>query len=236
MTLVFLHGFVGAASDFDSVIAHLPTGTATRSLALPGHAPSQRVDPDLDFEAVADRLLDHLHDEKIHLVGYSLGARLALAMCVRHPSRVRRATLIGVNPGLESESERRERLASDEAWAALLETRGLAVFLDEWYRQPVLRIDGARPSRAEHDVHELARALRQLGLARMPSYWQELSALALPIQLVVGALDEKFSSIAERMSLALPNARLTRVPAAGHNVVLDEPRALAASLMLDTSP
>ena len=46
--------------------------------------------------------------DAVHLVGYSMGARLALGILAEHPElwedgTIRGATLIGVNPGLEPE-------------------------------------------------------------------------------------------------------------------------------------
>jgi 2-succinyl-6-hydroxy-2,4-cyclohexadiene-1-carboxylate synthase len=48
--------------------------------------------------------------------------------------------------------------------------------------------------------------------------------------LVAGALDEKFSSIAQKMAARLPNARIEIVRGSGHNVLLERPAAVTALL------
>lgn len=231
MNRVFLHGFVGFVDDFRAL--DLP-GVA---LPLPGHHPSEPVDSAFDFERVADRLLVRARaNERVHLVGYSLGARLALSIAVRHPQSIGRLTLIGVHPGIEDPEERAERSRSDEAWATMLETEGLEAFLRSWHAQPVLATRRPRPDRTHHDPHALAFALRRLGLARMPSYWSRLGSLAVPTELVVGEHDAKFLPLAERARSLIPRAKLVRIADAGHNVLVDHPEALREVLVLNTTP
>jgi 2-succinyl-6-hydroxy-2,4-cyclohexadiene-1-carboxylate synthase len=228
---VFVHGFVGSPDDFRTL--DLP-GVA---LTLPGHHPSEPVEATFDFERVADRLLVRAHaNERIHLVGYSLGARLALSIAIRHPQSVGRLTLIGVHPGLEDPDERTERAKSDEAWANLLETEGLDAFLERWHAQPLLQTRRPRPDRSHHDPHALAFALRRLGLARMPSYWSRLRGLIVPTELVVGEDDTKFGAIAECARALIRLGKLIRIPDAGHNVLVDQPEALREVLVVNTSP
>lgn len=231
MNRVFLHGFVGFVDDFNAL--ELP-GVA---LPLPGHHASEPVDSAFDFERVADRLLVRARaNERIHLVGYSLGARLALSIALRHPQSIGRLTLIGVHAGIEDPEERAERSKADEAWATLLETDGLDVFLERWHAQPVLATRRPRPNRSHHDPHALAFALRRLGLARMPSYWSRLPQLRIPTEVVVGEDDAKFLPLAERASTLIPLAKLIRVRDSGHNVLVDRPEALREVLVLDTTP
>ena len=62
----------------------------------------------------------------------------------------------------------------------------------------------------------LARALRGLGTGALPSLWDRLAELRMPVTLVVGERDEKFQAIAARMAAALPEARVevvARAPA-----------------------
>lgn len=231
MNRVFLHGFVGSVDDFRAL--ELP-GVA---LPLPGHHPSEPVDSAFDFERVADRLLVRARaNERIHLVGYSLGARLALSIAIRHPQSIGRLTLIGVHPGIEDAEQRTARSKSDEDWATLLETEGLDVFLERWHAQPVLATRRPRPDRSHHDPHALAFALRRLSLARMPSYWSRLGELRAPTELVAGEDDAKFLPLAERASALIPKAKLLRIPDAGHNVLVDQPEALRELLVLNTTP
>ncbi len=52
----------------------------------------------------------------------------------------------------------------------------------------------------------------------------------MPVTLVVGERDEKFTAVAERMAAALPSARVEIVPGVGHAVHLEPPERIAAAL------
>ena len=122
--IVLLHGFTGAPDVWDPVTACLGGPTVAETLA--GHH-ADLLEPG-GFADEVLRLRARLAGRApVHLVGYSMGARLALALSLAAPAWVRRLTLIGVNPGLEDDAARAARVAADEAWARLLETEGIAV-------------------------------------------------------------------------------------------------------------
>jgi 2-succinyl-6-hydroxy-2,4-cyclohexadiene-1-carboxylate synthase len=85
----------------------------------------------------------------------------------------------------------------------------------------------AHADRMRNTASGLAAALRGLGTGVMPSLWDRLGELAMPVELVVGERDVKFRAIAERMEAALPDARLHVVAGAGHAVQLEAPEAVA---------
>ena len=126
---------------------------------------------------------------------------------MRHAGLFASATLIGAQPGLESEPERAARRVADERWCRLLEDRGIAAFVDEWESVPLFRTQATlapevlltqRQERLRHDPRELARSLRLTGLGAMPPYWNDLERESpVSTTLMVGSNDEKFSAIAD---------------------------------------
>lgn len=175
------------------------------------------------------------------LVGYSLGARLALGLLLAKPTWFRRCILIGVNPGLPDSAERASRLAEDQARARQLLTHGLEPFLQDWERLPLFASQTQVPAsalsdqalqRREHHATGLAYSLVRTGLGRMPDYWPGLGQIHVPVGLVVGALDGKFRAVAQQMQRAMPSSELTVVTNVGHNVPLEAPQELAALLDL----
>lgn len=231
LVYVLLHGFTGAPDSWETVRLSL-TGPAL-ALALPGHG-----GPDAaTWEQTVDRIAEQV-PPGAHLVGYSLGARVALGLLVRHPGLASRATLIGVNPGL-SNADRPARQAWEEDLARMLERQGLPAFLERWERLPLWtsqqRLPDAvlarqRAIRMVHDPAGLARSLRVAGLGRMPDLRPALSTLDLPVQLVVGGEDARFRALAQDMIARLPHGSLGIVEGVGHNVVLEAPGELAALL------
>src|SRR5437588_865441 len=67
----------------------------------------------------------------------------------------------------------------------------------------------------------LARALRGLGTGALPSLWDRLGKLTVPVTLVVGERDQKFRQIAQLMAPAIAKSEVMVVPGAGHAVHLE---------------
>jgi 2-succinyl-6-hydroxy-2,4-cyclohexadiene-1-carboxylate synthase len=220
--LLLLHGFTQTGASWAGV-----------RRALPGRY--RAVAPDLGagpWEAELDRLEALLTAASV-LAGYSMGGRLALALALRRPERVRRLVLVSASPGLADDAERAARRAADAALADRIEAIGTEAFAREWAAQPLFagqpeavnalaHEDRLRRSAAEH-----AAQLRGLGTGVMPPLWDRLGELPMPVALVVGERDAKFRAIAERMRSRLPRASLAVVPGAGHAAHLEVPEAVA---------
>lgn len=245
--LVLLHGFTGSPRTFDEVVAALPGRAALRPL-LAGHGDAPFPASVATFGDEVRRLAALIRawtEEPVHLVGYSLGGRLALALALDHPDRVERLTVIGAHPGLTGSAARAGRRAQDASWVQLLMAGDLTRFVDAWERQPILtspaplspaRREAQRRERLGHDPRGLARALQVLGLAEMPDLLPRLTRSRIPLDLVVGELDADFLGHAGRILQARPDARLHRVSGAGHNVPRESPLALARILSKDHRP
>lgn len=196
--------------------------------ALAGHGGPQ---PRQTFDEALDDLEAQLAESPIDLVGYSFGARLGLGLIIRFPTLIRRATLVGVNPGLEDD-ERQPRFARDEQWAKLIET-DFAAFLEAWSKQPIFSSqsqevrEAKKEIRAAHDPSLLAAAMRQSSLGRMPNYWPKLSGISVPIQLITGALDTKFTDMARRIVEQTGCATHHAVPGVGHDVPAEASEVLS---------
>lgn len=241
--LVLLHGFTGGPESFDPVLRCLPPSVHRLPCfrpALVGHRGAERVRSE-SFESEVDRIAREIRGRGLsgaYLCGYSLGARVGLGLLARHRSLLRGATLVGVHSGLGSPELRRERSLADAKWCAEL-SRGLRGFLARWEAQPLfssqLRLPEAvlsqqRQLRLSQSAADLSRCLRVMGLARMPDYRSALCHARLPITLVTGALDHKFTRLANDLTRGGRQLFHWQVRDAGHNVVLEAPDALAGVL------
>lgn len=228
--LFLLHGFTGAPSSFDG-LAPLASKLPLIAPPLVGHGrPAAGAEVE-EFTGELDRLRA-LAPPRSLLVGYSLGARLGLGLLLREPARFTGAVLIGANPGLRTEAERHARRVRDSELAERLEARGLAAFVDEWEAEPLFASQSLLPRqvraaerarRLSHTAGGLARSLRATGLAGMPNYWEHLPRIQCPVEVLAGALDERFAELATAMARELPRGRATVVPGAGHNLLLERP-------------
>jgi pimeloyl-ACP methyl ester carboxylesterase len=97
--LVLLHGLFTSSHLWAGVVACLPLGHRTVILDHLGHGRSDPPPPDaaLGIAGHADRtlaLLDALGVRRACLVGHGLGAEVAQAIAIAHPTRVTRLALI----------------------------------------------------------------------------------------------------------------------------------------------
>jgi len=239
--LLMLHGFMGSTADWsDDITAPLiSAGLQLLLIDLPGHGKTvTESDNDYSFQNCAAGLLcllDDLHLESAHLLGYSMGGRLALYMAVRYPDRFDRVVLESASPGLKTESERKARIEQDAALAASMTSQPFERFLRAWYKQPLFSSVSTRPDvlneiiarRLANNPESLGRSLRGMGTGAQPSLWEELSALSSPLLLLVGKKDAKFTLIGREMADLCPAASLKIVGDAGHNVHLERPHEFA---------
>lgn len=236
-SLLLLHGFTGSG---ESWAAHLPDLTRqfrVLTVDLLGHGQTDApVDPARYAmpQAAEDlaRLLAAVTGEGVHLLGYSMGGRLALYMALAYPELVRSLWLESASPGLATEEERQARIRQDEALAQRIEAEGMQAFVDYWEGIPLFASQASLPGTVRDRLRRqrltnravgLANSLRGMGTGSQPNLWPRLGKLTLPVHLLAGALDAKFVAINRQMAAAIPHATLTIAPAAGHTVHLERP-------------
>ncbi|MFZ0042162.1 MAG: 2-succinyl-6-hydroxy-2,4-cyclohexadiene-1-carboxylate synthase [Solirubrobacteraceae bacterium] len=230
--LVLLHGFTHTGASWEGVTSAL--GERYRAIApdIRGHGRAADRIP-VTLEAVTEDVAQ-LAPVRFTLAGYSMGGRLALhvALALGRP-RVQRLVLIGASPGLGEPRERQARREADERLATELEGLSIEAFVERWSQTPVLagqppalkaRIDA---DRLRNSTAGLALALRGLGTGALPSLWGKLRALEMPVVLVAGERDEKFTRLAEQMAAQIGGAEVVIVPGAGHAVHLEAPARVA---------
>lgn len=64
-----------------------------------------------NFDDSIDVLLDTFKEEKVNILGFSLGGYIASYFAVKHPSRVNKLFLVAATPGASSEAEIQRRKA-----------------------------------------------------------------------------------------------------------------------------
>lgn len=95
--LIVLHGGVGAHEMFGPNLQALAAGRRVIAVHLQGHGRTADIARPLRYELMADdiaALLAHLGIPTADLLGYSLGAGVALQTAMRHPAMVRKLVAI----------------------------------------------------------------------------------------------------------------------------------------------
>ena len=211
MRLVLVHGFTQTGESWQPIVDRL--------------AEHEVVAPDVP---VADALWStaELLAEQCGAgawIGYSMGGRLALHVALVRPELVERLVLVGATGGIDDEDERAARRTADEELARSIESGGVEPFLARWLAQPLFAgLSEAGPRQLERAV--LTASLRRLGTGTQEPLWDRLSALTMPVLVVAGQRDEKFTALGQRLVDTIgDNATLALVPDAGHACHLEEP-------------
>ena len=238
---MLLHGFTGYGGGW-ATQAEAFSAAGYRVLApdLLGHGRSPAPPSHGRYEmgrAAADLslLLKSVIDEPTHLLGYSLGGRLALYFALTFPAQVRTLTLESASPGLATTAERDRRREHDNALADEIERDGIDAFVKFWESLPMWESQRKRlTSKQRQQLREqrlrnrptgLANSLRGIGTGVQPNLRPRLPSLAVPTLLLAGADDPNYVDVNSEMAQLIPNARLAVLPHAGHNLHLERPSA-----------
>jgi 2-succinyl-6-hydroxy-2,4-cyclohexadiene-1-carboxylate synthase len=224
--IVLVHGFTQTGRCWGREASDLATDHEVIRVDAPGHGRSADI---LAGLRTGGRLIADQGGEATYL-GYSMGARFCLHIALSNPELVRGLVLVSGTAGIEDPEERAQRRDQDERTAARIKAEGLEAFLDAWLAQPLfagLSDDKAfRDERLENTVTGLMSSLHQAGTGSQDPSWHRLSGLTMPVLVIAGGRDEKFTALARRMADEIgANATLALIPDAGHAVHLEQPDA-----------
>ena len=132
------------------------------------------------------------------------------------------------------------------AWAARVRGEGVSAFMDWWAGLPLFESqqhlpaelrERLRAGRLANDKESLALSFERAGAHAMPSQGEsiralcELAAKGIPVSYLAGELDAKYCKVLADLRAESQGAVSCRiVPAAGHNIHLEQPRAFGAIL------
>jgi len=194
--VVLVHGWGGSfaatwqRSGFTELLADMGRQVIGVDLLGHGEAPKPH-DPDA-YHDLGTRVLEHLPDEPVDAVGFSLGAMTLLRVATQHPPRFRRLVLAGIGENvLRSDDGSGERIAAAvEGHAADTDTH--AHVFAQYAHQP------------GNDPVALAAIMRR---PRQPLTATELAGATCTTLVVIG--DKDFAGPGDPLVAALPNASLT---------------------------
>jgi pimeloyl-ACP methyl ester carboxylesterase len=225
--LLLTHGYSSTSAMWQAQIEALSKHHKLVLWDMRGHGRSDYPsDPSAYSEAltVADMaaLLDAIGAPSAIVGGLSLGGYMSLAFYRTHPDRVRALLIVDTGPGFKKDDAR-------EVWNKRAHDTG-----DRFDREGLAALKSASRERAmvtHRDATGLARAARGMLTQRDARVIESLPDIKVPSLVVVGADDPPFLAASDYMAAKIPGAKKVVVPAAGHAVNIDQPRAFIEAVL-----
>jgi pimeloyl-ACP methyl ester carboxylesterase len=167
-------------------------------------------------------ILDTVGSKRAVIGGLSLGGYMSLAFMRAYPQRVRALLIIDTGPGFKKDDAREAWNARALATADRLEREGLDV-LKAATRE--------RASASHRNASGLALAARGMLTQRDAKVIELLPDITVPSLIVVGADDTPFLAASDYMAAKIPGAQKVVIPAAGHAVNIDQPKAFVDAVV-----
>jgi 2-succinyl-6-hydroxy-2,4-cyclohexadiene-1-carboxylate synthase len=233
--LVMAHGFTQTGRVWAGMDEDLARDHQVVTVDMPGHGGSA----DVRSTLVDGALRLGATGGPAAYLGYSMGARFCLHLALARPQLVESLVLISGTAGIDDTDERLDRCRSDGAMADRLDpttadrdAESVAEFLRAWMANPMFAgigpdADGLA-ERLTNTGPGLASSLRRAGTGMQLPLWEKLGRLTMPVLVVCGEHDEKFTALGRRMAGAIgPTATVAIVAGAGHAPHLHSPAEVA---------
>lgn len=251
--VVFLHGLFGQGKNFQSIARGLEPDARSLLVDLPNHGASPWTDT-VDYAAMADavaatvraRLADDdvpgdvAHASRVHVVGHSMGGKVAMQLALRHPELVDHLVVVDISPAGGDGTGEFEHLLGALATLDLsrLESRSqadaeLTPLIDSptvrgFLLQNLQRADGGWRWRANLDL--LRASLDVIGGFPEPEPGARFDG---PVLWVAGARSDYVRpEHDERMRALFPRTRQLTVKGAGHWVHSEQPQVFTEAVRL----
>ncbi|WP_314063221.1 2-succinyl-6-hydroxy-2,4-cyclohexadiene-1-carboxylate synthase [uncultured Vagococcus sp.] len=243
-TLLCLHGFTGTSETFRQIAEEIPEYNLL-AIDLIGHGQTESLVHPYRYQLTSliqdlKGLMDHLNLTSFALLGYSMGARVALSFALTYPESITHLILESGSPGLSTDVARQQRRNSDLKLAQKLLNSPIAEFVKCWEQLPLFASQKRlghtiqlkiKNERLHQSAFGLATSLWGMGTGSQPNYWPQLSDLnKMPLLLITGSEDPKFQEIAGKMVALQPSITSQTIELAGHAVHLEQPQLFASSL------
>lgn len=233
--VLLLHGTTMSHTAFDGVRAAMPPDTPYRfvMMDLPGSGESTLPDAPLTLDSItrhAFALMDHLGHERYHIVGFSIGAPIAVAMAAYQPRVARSLTLIA------------GWVAADARMKATFELWRRLITVDPALFTRYVMVDGFTSAFHELAAPILEAVIEASALTIAPGSAAQIDLdisldiadlvgqIAVPT-LIIGGAEDRWVDISHSHDLggAITGARV-EVLAAGHMMMAEQPAQVAALL------
>lgn len=234
--VVLLHGLLGSSRNWQSLARLLAEGYRVTALDLRNHGMSPHAEA-MDYAVMAADVRAWLGGRRVHLVGHSMGGKVAMQLACEAPVCVKTLTVVDIAPRAyparwQAEFAAMRRLPVEDLASRAEAEAFLEKDIPDWAFRKFLVTN---LERKEEGGFRWVIALATLEAA-LPALFQQVprhgQAYDGPTLFVRGARSRFIepSDIAPIRDF-FKSARVETVSDAGHNVHFDQPSAMAALLM-----
>jgi len=236
--VVCLHGIGGHRQHWDDQLREFGAHFTAAAWDARGYGDSDDYAGPLafaDFSADLLRVLDHFGAARAHLVGLSLGGRIARDFALRHPARVATLVLANTSAGFDTLTPAEVEAFIRGRRGPLEAGRTPAELAHELARNLVS--PAAVPGAYERLVAAMAALRKDAYLKTVEASTREdrgarIEAISAPTLVVTSDGDRLYSAaLAEAMTRRIPGARLALIRGAGHLSNLEQPAAFNAAVL-----
>lgn len=110
--IAFVHGLFGQGKNFTQAAKALLPDAQSLLIDMPNHGKSEWTDR-IDYIELADAVADELRawsNEPVHLVGHSMGGKVAMVLALRHPELIDRLVVVDISPSESAGTDEFEHL------------------------------------------------------------------------------------------------------------------------------
>ena len=221
--VLFMHGIGGNRGNWRAQLPVFAPHFSCVAWDARGYGASDDYAGPLAFDDFVDdvlRVLDHFGVERAHLVGLSMGGRIAMRTALLHPGRIATLTLLDTHEGFEAFSPEQRRAFVDSRRAPLLAGKEPSDIADAVARSLVgpkattgqlqQLVDSIAALHKDSYIKSLQATVEQVTLG-------DIATIQAPAHFVVGA-DDKLTPPAmhHEMAAKMAGAPVSILADAGH--------------------
>ncbi|MFL6795952.1 MAG: alpha/beta fold hydrolase [Xanthobacteraceae bacterium] len=236
--LVFLHGIGGNKRNWHDNLAAAARHWHAVAWDARGYGESDDYDGPLTFTDYAHdlaRVLDHFGAEKAHVVGLSMGGRIALDFVALYPARLHTLTLCDTHAGFAHWPQEKKRefiRIRKEPLERGAEPRDIAGPVAKTLIGP-----HATPEAFEKLVDSMSRLhkasyIKSIEASTLAVNHGRPEDIRVPTHVIVGGDDQLTTpAMCRELAARIPAARFTVIPQAGHLVNIEKPDEFNAAVV-----
>lgn len=218
--MLFLHGIRGNRRNWAGQVEFFSRRFKAAAWDARGYGDSDDYDGPLQFEYFTGdvlRVAEHFKARKMHLVGLSMGGRIARNFALRAPERLHSLVLISTHPGFDA-------LSTEEVKRFVTERRTRTP-------QTLQKLLGSRGSRAAYEelldsvarIHE-ASYQKTVEASAAQDRSAAVEQIRVPTLVIAGEEDSVYPpELSREMARRIPGATFLMLEHTGHLANLEEP-------------